>query len=612
MPKFLLYLFSIFAVSTSSLEVRAQMNVLDSLTREVLNSKEDTTRAKNLIQLAFVYRDFDPKKGFALAHEGIRLSKKNSFYIGIAHGLSIEGVLHIRIGELTLATEKLTQALRIYEVIGETSPMAGVYNNLGLVYNLQNNFIPAIDAYKKSLAIKYATMDINGIATTTGNLGVIYAKMGQYDTAIWFTEESTKYALEINNLYSAGENYQTLGTIAFLQEDYSKAWELYDRAIFIFDSIHADAPKANCLVNVAEFQNKQGQYQDAIKNGEEALSIAEAINDMNTIEFAYSVLIQSYEGVGELSKALEYSKHLSKLREERYVSEIAAKSVEIQEKYESEKKDQENIILANKNALLESKNQNKNLWIIIGFTAVAFVVSVFLIFISRNNSIKKRKQLEFEKAKLEMEQKALRAQMNPHFIFNAINSIQSYILKKSEQEAYDYLAKFSRLIRIVLNNSQEKSLMLHQELEMIKLYVEMEQLRFNNKFQFNLTLNDDVHPYEMFVPAMLIQPYIENAIWHGLMNLENERQGKLNLNLSMNDTLLKIIIEDNGIGREKSKLYKKEDHHKPFGMQLTEERLLMLNKMEEFENAKVIITDIRDEKAQACGTRVEIFIPVNV
>ncbi|MBL7899426.1 MAG: histidine kinase, partial [Crocinitomicaceae bacterium] len=223
-----------------------------------------------------------------------------------------------------------------------------------------------------------------------------------------------------------------------------------------------------------------------------------------------------------------------------------------------------------------------------------------------------RKQLEFEKAKLEMEQKALRAQMNPHFIFNAINSIQSYILKKSEQEAYDYLAKFSRLIRIVLNNSQEKSLMLHQELEMIKLYVEMEQLRFNNKFEFNLTINDDVHPYEMFVPAMLIQPYIENAIWHGLMNLENERHGMLNLNLSMNDTLLKIIIEDNGIGREKSKLYKKEDRHKPVGMQLTEERLLMINKMEEFENAKVIITDIRDDKGQASGTRVEIFIPVNV
>jgi LytS/YehU family sensor histidine kinase len=206
---------------------------------------------------------------------------------------------------------------------------------------------------------------------------------------------------------------------------------------------------------------------------------------------------------------------------------------------------------------------------------------------------------------------ALQAQMNPHFIFNAINSIQGYILKKNEQQAYDYLAKFSKLIRMVLNQSTERTLPLKQELEMLSLYVELEQLRFDQSFDFKLDVDKDLRRFfGLQIPSMLVQPYVENAIWHGLMNLNKDRKGMLSVEFKLKDEILKITIEDNGVGRELSKTYKKETDHKSVGMILTEQRLMMINKLQEYEDAWVTITDLYDEKKKPSGTQVEIFIPV--
>lgn len=224
---------------------------------------------------------------------------------------------------------------------------------------------------------------------------------------------------------------------------------------------------------------------------------------------------------------------------------------------------------------------------------------------------KEEEKTEINKLIAESQLTALQAQMNPHFIFNAINSIQRYILQNNQQEAYDYLAKFSRLIRLVLNNSQEKVLSLKQELDIICLYVELEQLRFDSKFEFTISKADSVNEDVLNVPCLLIQPYVENAIWHGLMNLDKSKKGKLSIDLILQGELLKISIEDNGVGRELAKGYKAENGEKSMGMKLTEQRLQMLNKLQDYENAKVLISDLHDEAGEATGTRVEILLPIN-
>lgn len=249
------------------------------------------------------------------------------------------------------------------------------------------------------------------------------------------------------------------------------------------------------------------------------------------------------------------------------------------------------------------------------FYVLVILLLAAIVFITAKYTSQRIQKKEEEKTRInkliaEYQMTALQAQMNPHFVFNAINSIQGYILNSDVQQAYDYLAKFSRLIRMVLNNSQEKTIVLQQEIEMIELYVELEKLRFNHRFDFELSIDPEVNLYDFQVPTMLIQPYIENAIWHGLMNLPEEKKGVLKVSFSYHHDALLISIEDNGIGREAAKEYSQLKNHKSVGMKLTEQRLTVINRIQRFEKAKVLVTDLYTG-GTAAGTKVEIIIPLN-
>ncbi len=205
---------------------------------------------------------------------------------------------------------------------------------------------------------------------------------------------------------------------------------------------------------------------------------------------------------------------------------------------------------------------------------------------------------------------AIQAQMNPHFIFNTINSIQDFILQNDTQKAYDYLAKFAKLVRTILNNSEENLITLEKELDTLKLYVEIEQLRFKNNFEFVLNtegITSDTN--EIKIPAMLIQPYIENAIWHGIMPLGKNKKGKLVLKLRQEKDQLHISIEDNGVGRSYSTDVKKTEGHVSMGDKLVQEKIEMIGKMYN-KKASTVTTDLFDEDNKPCGTRIDITLPL--
>ncbi|MBL0912738.1 MAG: histidine kinase [Bacteroidia bacterium] len=205
---------------------------------------------------------------------------------------------------------------------------------------------------------------------------------------------------------------------------------------------------------------------------------------------------------------------------------------------------------------------------------------------------------------------ALQAQMNPHFVFNAINSIQYYILSQKEDEAYDYLTKFAKLIRMVLNQSRQKTITLQSELESIGLYIELEQLRFRNRFEYRLQVDKAVDVTDTCIPVMLVQPYIENAIRHGFMNAEEGRACILSLDISLHGEYLRVRVQDSGIGRKRSAMYRTEGYHTSVGTILTEERIGMISRMQGYERTHIEISDLYDEDGKAAGTLVEIEIPV--
>ena len=209
----------------------------------------------------------------------------------------------------------------------------------------------------------------------------------------------------------------------------------------------------------------------------------------------------------------------------------------------------------------------------------------------------------------ELEMQALRAQMNPHFIFNSLNSINRFILQNNRTQASEYLTKFSKLVRMILQNSQASLISLEAELEALGLYLEMEALRFNYHFEYKISVSKDLDVEVLQVPPLILQPYVENAIWHGLMH--KEEKGNLNIEIIEKDDQLYFSISDDGIGRQKAKelASKTATKHKSMGLRITENRIAMLQKNGSLESP-VMIHDLVNDNGDAAGTEVIIKIPL--
>lgn len=205
---------------------------------------------------------------------------------------------------------------------------------------------------------------------------------------------------------------------------------------------------------------------------------------------------------------------------------------------------------------------------------------------------------------------ALRAQMNPHFIFNCLNSIQLFTAQNDPDKASEYLTKFSRLIRLVLDNSKTDKISLTNELETLKLYIEMESMRFRGKVKHEINIADDVDVYFIQIPPLLIQPFVENAIWHGLMHKEEGGTIKITITQPKENILL-VEVVDNGIGREKAMEYKSKSatKHKSYGMKITADRIELINQMYQ-TNTNIKVMDVKNDKNEVIGTEVIIEIPI--
>lgn len=255
----------------------------------------------------------------------------------------------------------------------------------------------------------------------------------------------------------------------------------------------------------------------------------------------------------------------------------------------------------------------KQIWFFFAFAGLL----TFLLFqgyhfrIAQIRKEEKRKS-DFERQLAAVEMSALRAQMNPHFLFNCLNSIDRFIIRNETKKASEYLNGFARLIRLILQNSRSNYVNLKDELEALELYLQMESMRFNGKFRYRFSVSDQLDVAAIDIPPMLIQPYVENAVWHGLMHKEDKEEGLVTLSVNRTNGLLQIVVEDNGIGREQAaeiKAQSSRSHGKSVGMRITSDRINLMNKLYNF-NTTVTVTDLKDDLGQAAGTRVELTIPL--
>lgn len=245
------------------------------------------------------------------------------------------------------------------------------------------------------------------------------------------------------------------------------------------------------------------------------------------------------------------------------------------------------------------KDALKYIYIITGFVAILVLILI------RNKRVlrKQKEQLELNNKMSQMELKAIKAQMNPHFISNCLVAIQDLVYDKNIDNAALYLARFSFFLRQVLNYSDENYISLARELEMIKLYVELEQLRFTDKFRFEINVPEAIDREEIMVPSLITQPFIENAIWHGLLPLKGEREARLNVNVFSDGGEITIEIADNGVGRNLNIATERKSK----GTRLALDKIDSLNRLAGNNSYKIEIIDLMNGDTK-CGTKILIHL----
>ncbi|HRH51378.1 MAG TPA: histidine kinase [Panacibacter sp.] len=389
------------------------------------------------------------------------------------------------------------------------------------------------------------------------------------------------------------------------------------------------------LKNVTKACIMKLEYKKALYYVKQLIAYAEKTGARPYIRDGYLFLSDIFAAQHKIDMAygyrIRYNTLNDSLNKDNYASRLAA--FDVITKMNTEEKnyrDQLKITEEKNNAKVELINKEKQLQFYVFISGILIVLILTTVFI-RNIKLKRKKDqlqlmmaeanvslekqkkeqevTQLQQQKTELEMQALRAQMNPHFIFNCLNSINRFILRKQSSEATEYLTKFSRLIRMILNSSANTLVSLAEDLEALKLYLELESIRFEEKFSYNIQYESDLDIDFIQVPPMLLQPYIENAIWHGLMHKAD--QGHLDIAISQNDNMLCCKITDDGIGRKEAQALKSKSaiNYKSMGMRITADRIAMLHRQYKTENA-VVVNDLILPNGNPGGTEVLIKIPV--
>lgn len=440
----------------------------------------------------------------------------------------------------------------------------------------------------------------------------IYGHLGEFDSALYRyslfdTSQLPEKDLRIF-LVSKGEYF-------LLSRQYDKALSYLLRGLDIHSRLNDGNEIVRAVLDIADTYNGLHNEEQALRYAREGLDLGLASRARQRMRDAYKLLYSVYDRRGQTDSAYLYYRRYIGTKESltddqtkgRFAADEYVGRIELlkNEKLISEQR-------------LKIQDQQLKRESLIRYVLISFIIVVLLLsFLQIRNILLGRKNEKLVNENMrkalqhktsEMEMQALRAQMSPHFIFNCLNSINRFIVKNEPQAASDYLTQFSRLIRFVLNNSKKAWIPLEDEIDMLRLYLDMEKLRFKDAFSYQFVYGDGVDPSGLFIPPLLIQPFVENAIWHGLMHKRG--YGIVTLSFFVEGDLLYCSILDNGIGRSitANSGDPSAKTHKSMGIQITRDRLALINGEMKDEKVMFTIEDLTDQTGTACGTKVNLSI----
>lgn len=507
-----------------------------------------------------------------IGHEALAIQQKeNTDTMGLGLTLNRIGIANLQFGRLDEAEKYMKRALVHFNHLQNLELIDLVLNNLGILATEKKDYDLGIDYYLQSLKIRKEMNSWFWIAYSYNNIANLYLETNRIDSAEKYYRQSVlTFNEKTKNKQVPPMVYAGLGQLKAKQMDFSSAIDYFKKSI----KGSEDRSHTELVVQVK-------------------ILLAEAYFENKDFELAYQALKDFHSDLAQLDS----------------VNDVAKVS-EIEEKYQNAAKEIEIIRL--KAEELEARNaaQRSNLFAL-SLGILALLAFSIMFFISRRRKQKESlKESELNSKISDMKLVALRSQMNPHFIFNCINTAQNFVLDSDKEAAYDYLSKFAKLLRIVLENSDETLISLEDEINHLRLYIELEQIRFESKFEFSLELDEDLENGVYEIPSMMIQPFVENSILHGLMN-KVTGQRSLKVKMSIENEMLQCTIEDNGVGREKALEIKKQKKkfYKSTALPNIQERLEIIEKNTGL-SIELSIEDLFSEM-QVSGTKVHLRLPLS-
>jgi sensor histidine kinase YesM len=611
------YLFYLIFLISNLFSFSQDTKLIDSLTIALKIAKEDTNKVKLLNELSHQLTFFDFDASLVHSQKALVLSEKINYPLGKSLALTNKGLALGKLGkkeEALITFKNLVLFDRTHgnlsRVAIDNTNIASIYNGFGLYDKALSHFFETLNYFEK-------TNDKKRIAVVSHNIGNSFLQKKNYKKALEFYARAVKLNKELNKEYELAMSEVSIGLVlSKIDTNKENPLKHFKIAESFFSKLNIRYQLANLYINISALNLDIDNNIEALKYGKKALiefknfddslgiasaymAIGNVLNnqarfkqDFNlekkTVKLAllyydsslfclkglnaYSYFLEMYKRkaeayitFGQIDSAYIYEKRVAELTDTIYNIESSKQIENMAAAYELDKKEQKNIELKQENTI-QSLEISRNQYVLsIIIISVILCFSAIFVMIHQN-------KLKSQQRSMQLEQKLLRSQMNPHFLFNSLNAIQSVVLSGDVKTSAKYLASFSRLIRSVLESSRNELVSLEVEISLLQNYIELQVLRFENNIQYNITIDEKIDHTEVLLPPMLLQPFIENAFEHGFNTTIN---GFLDINFQLQNKLLLITVMDNGVGLE---TFQQNKNHISLARAITNERLLLLNK----------------------------------
>jgi len=470
-------------------------------------------------------------------------------------------------GEYDQAAEHLLEARNHFGKIGNQNREADACTDLAILYSNLGQFDEAAKYYKSALSIYEQDGDAKGVSHVLSNMGILAYYQGNLDGAEQYLLRALDLQKEVNSPLTTASCKSSLGNLYIESGRYDEALQLFDENYQTYSALRDTSNMVLAVLQSADAYIEKGDSRYALTLADQALDLLKNSDDLSMIRNTYELMAGAQENLGAFSEALEAYKEINSIEKKINAEETAQKVIEIERRYQFEQQQEEIAALTQQNELSEMELDRNSIALRARTYLTASLSLMLIMLVGGGWFMRRQNQLREQKKAAELEHRALRTQMNPHFIFNALNSIQRIYLEGNIDEANEYIADFSTLMRNILENSNKSSISLHKELETLQLYLELEKLRSRKMIEYSIVVDSEIDQLNTKVPPLVIQPFVENAIWHGI--LPKKQLGNIDIRITLVNGKIQCEITDDGVGMDPEDLGKSTSK----GIAITEQRL---------------------------------------